>query len=115
MLKVVFILSIIIASVTSQVPSGKAINTCGYMNYNVPTQKSDCIDHKEGVNCCYTQVTTNDGTKAFCAIIPGSLDDEIYQEIKDIVGASQLTIECNTSKYLSLSLVFATFIVGLLL
>lgn len=115
MLKAVFILSVIIASVTPQVPAGKAINTCGYMNYDVPTQKSDCVDHKKGVNCCYTQVTTEDGTKAFCAIIPGKLEDEIYDEIKEIVGASALTIECNTSKYLSLSMIFSIFIVGLLL
>lgn len=115
MLKAVFIFSIIIASVTSQVPSGKAINTCGYMNYEVPSKKSDCVDHKKGVNCCYTQVTTEDGTKAFCAIIPGSLEDEIYEEIKEIIGASELTIECNISKYLSLSMIFTTLIVGLLL
>lgn len=113
MFKVCLLLSVILLSVKTQIPEGNAINTCGTtIGNNVPKTKEECKDEKKGVNCCYIKVTFKDGDNTsdiqFCSIIPGKLNSDVKDEVKNVLSASEVTIDCNNGKYLTMyfSLVF---------
>ena len=110
MFKVCLLLSVILLSVKTQIPTGSAINTCGTsIGNDVPTKKDDCKDNKEGVNCCYIKVTAKDcSVIRFCSIIPGKLNKDVQGEVVNVLGAQSVDIECNNGRYLSMyfSLVF---------
>ena len=40
----------------------------------------------------------------YCAIIPGKLNSNVKEEVKSVLGASDVVIECNKANYHSLYL-----------
>ena len=105
-MRILLLVSIIIFLVKCQIPSDQAINTCGKIGNDVPTHRTHCEDDKKGVNCCFVSVTNStDGyVMRYCAIIPGKLNSNVKEEVKSVLGASDVVIECNKANYNSLYL-----------
>ena len=113
---IIFVLLLIL--VNSQVPSDKAINSCGSKkDYSQPDRKEDC--KAEGEICCFVHLTQKDDDtqtiKKFCASSPSKiLKEDIASEIEDYTGYRLKELSCNNSKYIknimgSLFLVLFTF------
>ena len=115
-MRILLLISIAVLFVNTQIPSDQAINTCGKIGNDVPTHKSHCEDDKKGVNCCFVSVTNaTDGYKMrYCAIIPGKLNSNVKDEVKSILGASEVSIECNKGDYHSLYLILVLLYVLML-
>ena len=73
-----------------------SINSCGskgiFNTYNSPQNKSDCKDENEK-NCKFVNITKDDYTKTFCAVIHGTYDDEMIKEVKEMINVSSIEIE----------------------
>ena len=101
---------LLISLTISQVPTGYALNGCGPItDYSQPTQKSDCnVDKSEGYKCCFIKSTSKNF--AYCAYVPGKIDDDIIDDFKDAVDIADLQVECNFSKFVSVNFYFLAFI-----
>ena len=96
-----YIIFLLIIFVKNQVPSEKAINSCGSKyNYEEPSE-TDCIEPDEV--CCYVEMTkkidTGTVTKKFCASAPSIISkSDIEEEIRDYTGYKLENFKCNNSK-----------------
>ena len=105
---------LLISLTISQVPTGYALNGCGPItDYSQPTQKSDCnVDKSEGYKCCFIKSTSKNF--AYCAYVPGKIDDDIIEDFKEAVDIADLQVECNFSKFVSVKFYFLAFIFAFL-
>lgn len=105
-MRILSLVSLLVFLVKCQIPTDQAINTCGKIGNDVPTHKTHCEDDKKGVNCCFVSVTnsTSGYVMRYCAIIPGKLNSNVKEEVKSVLGASDVIIECNKGYYPSLYL-----------
>ena len=109
-----YIIFLLLIFVNNQVPSGKAVNSCGSKyNYEEPTE-NDCIEPDEV--CCYVEMVkkiseTVTVTKRFCASAPSIISkSDIEDEIKDYTGYKLEVFKCNNSKYMKgLGILFLFF------
>ena len=97
----------------NQVPTGYALNGCGKLtDYSIPTSKSDCdVDKSEGYKCCF--IKSDSSSLAYCAYVPGKLDDDIIDDFKEAIGIDDLSVECNFMKFIhvNFSFLFTLFLV----
>jgi len=105
------IFSCLIISISTMIPIGYSLNSCGINDYTPPTKGSDCQATKDdGFKCCYIQSTKKQF--AYCSFVPGKIDNDIIDDFKETLEIDDLVIECNNQWKLSLNFVyFVTFII----
>ncbi len=103
--------SCLIISISSMIPIGYSLNSCGLKDYSQPTQTSDCKDdNDDGYKCCYIKSETK--KFAYCSFVPGKVDKDIIEDFKESLEIEDLVVECNNQRKLSLNFVyFVTFII----
>ena len=112
----IFILIFIFIYVNNQVPSGKALNSCGKKkDYSQPDNKEDCVDDTEGELCCFVHLTNkNDESKIkkFCAVAPSKIEkDDIAQKIEEYTDYKLTELSCMNSKYIQIGSLFILFFI----
>ena len=96
-----FILLFLLIFVNNQVPSKKAINSCGIVGYKEPEKESDCVE--DGEYCCYVVLAKGSDNKSFCATAPSKITKEdIAEDIKRYTDYTLEQFVCNNSKFINI-------------
>ena len=105
----VFILIIFFIYVNDQVPTGKALNSCGQKkDYTPPTKKDDCSDNT-GEICCFVELKHKQDSsfKTFCAVAPSKIEkSDIEEKISEYTDYNLTQLECLNSKYIQIGPLF---------
>ena len=101
-----FILIIFFIYVNDQVPTGKALNSCGKnKDYTPPDKKEDCADNT-GEICCFVKLTKKQDSssiKTFCAVAPSKIEkSDIEEKIYEYTDYNLTQLECLNSKYIQI-------------
>ena len=111
----IFILIFFFIYVNNQVPSDKALNSCGKIKDYTPPSKEDCVDDIKGEICCFVHlIHKNDEgkEKRFCAVAPSKIEqDDIGQKIEDYTDYKLKEISCMNSKYIKNGSLFLLFFI----
>ena len=105
------IFSCLIISISSMIPLGYSVNSCGLNSYLQPTSSSDCdVPKSEGYKCCY--IKSDSKNFAYCSFVPGKIDNDIIKDFKETLEIEDLEVQCNNQRKMSLNFVyFVTFII----
>ena len=103
--------SCLIISISTMIPIGYSLNSCGLNDYSQPTSASSCdVAKSEGYKCCY--IKSESKNFAYCSFVPGKIDKDIIEDFKETLEIDDLVVECNNQRKLSLNFVyFVTFII----
>ena len=100
-----FILIIFFIYVNDQVPTGKALNSCGQKkDYTPPDKKEDCSDNT-GEICCFVELKHKQLStiKTFCAVAPSKIEkSDIEEKIYEYTDYNLTQLECLNSKYIQI-------------
>ncbi len=101
----IIIFCLLFLLVNTQVPSGRALNSCGSKkNYDPPKDASEC-KNEDGEICCFIwiKVDESDATKdkKFCASSPSKIElDDVKSDIESYTGYKLHEITCNKSYFI---------------
>ena len=104
-----FILIIFFIYVNDQVPTGKALNSCGQKkDYTPPDKKEDCSDNT-GEICCFVELKHKQLStiKTFCAVAPSKIEkSDIEEKISEYTDYNLTDLVCLNSKYIKIGPLF---------